>query len=138
MTSEPTAFGGLSDTEIGEITDLFNPATSKDQAMTLSSEERNYMRWSNVVSAASLLGKLDGVELGSSIKELIQWKGKCTATSIDIGSWSRDLNGLCFDGYVASLEDNCDDDNNVLFKTFDSLVEYVKGVIAEHAPALTK
>lgn len=123
MTSE-------SDTEIERITTLFDPA------MNLSSDGRNSIRWSNFVSAAILLGKLIGVKFGSSINELIQLK--CTVTRIYIGSWSRDLYGLCFDGDVASLEDECNEKNDVFFKTFPSLVEYVKGVIAEQAPALTK
>ena len=104
--------------------------------MNWSSDERNLKRWLNLVSAANLLDDLYKVELGSSIKELIQWKD--TATRIKIGSWSRELYGLCFGGYVASLEDEDDDENDVSFKTFDSLVKYVKGVIAEQAPALTK
>ena len=110
--------------------------SSDDPAMNLSSDGRNAIRWSNLVSAANLLDDLGNVKLDSSIIELIELK--CTVTRIYIGSWSRDLNGLCFGGYVASLEDECNEKNDVLFKTFPSLVEYVKGVIAEQAPALTK
>ena len=123
---------GLSDSEIAAITAMFN----SDPVKRLPYEQRNCNRWRRFATAIAVLGKFKEVKFDFSIEDLIQLGD--TATSIDIGSWSRNLHGLCFGGYVASLEDEDDDTNNVSFKTFASLVAYVKGVIAEHAPALTK
>ena len=114
MTSE-------SDTEIERIT--------IDPAIQVNSDGRDDMRRLNFVIAVDLLDNL-GVEFDFPIDELIQ--SKCTATLIYIGSWSRELYGSCLYGDVASLEDESDSKNDVSFKTFPSLVEYVKGVIAEH------
>jgi len=59
------------------------------------------------------------------------------STTIQIGNWNCKLNGQG-GKYVVSLE-SCDDDRDIMyFESFDTLVTYVKGVIAEQAVALTK
>ena len=123
MTSE-------SDTEIEGLTEI-----EQIYPMNLSSDGRNDIRRLNFVIAADLLDNL-GVKFDFSIKERSQLN--CTATTIYIGSWSRELYGLCLYGDIVLLEDECNEKNSVSFKTFPSLVNYVKGVIAEQAPALTK
>ena len=59
------------------------------------------------------------------------------STTIHIGNWNCKLNGQG-GKYVVSLESWDDDRDIMYFESFDTLVTYVKGVIAEQAVALTK
>jgi hypothetical protein len=108
-----------------------------DPVMSLTRPERMSIRMWHFLIAVIILQTL-GVQFEPefSIEDILRGD---TATTIYIGnSWSRDLHGLCFNGDVASLEDYEDEQNSRYFKSIDTLVTYVKGVIAEQAVALTK
>jgi hypothetical protein len=128
-TPTPIEFNGLSPIEIGKIMVHFG-GNDSDPVMHLTRPERmNIRRW-HFLSAVIVLQTL-GVQFEPefSIEDILRGD---TATTIYIGkSWSRDLHGLCFNGDVASLEDCEDERNSRYFKSLDSLVEYVQGVIDE-------
>lgn len=134
MTSTPPSFAGLTDPQINEITDFFNdhnPTNDQDPVMNLSPSERSHMRFVHLWLAIIKLLAIKGVSFPDLCHEMLDYRD--TATKIEIGICTMDLNGICFHGNIISLECEEDPDNTVHFTSFPELVTYVKSMIAHQS-----
>lgn len=127
MTSTPPAFAGFTVSEINQIMKLFNNEEPKwVQAALIRADTR----LQNFLMALLSLSVISGVTFPNMSIKMFEYGD--TATTIQIGSWYRDLHGLYFHGDVASLESDTDDDT-VHFKSFEDLVKYVTSIADEQA-----